>query len=120
VLGVLDRVADLDVVPGMEPVGPAGDRDAVVAELSVLVADGLGAGAELIETTVEPLRDHDRGPPVDAVGVRRVECLAFGVLLTGLKVDAVAAVVATDRFIALAPFRRHLNASGRKPGKVRL
>ena len=43
-LGVVDGVPDLDVVVVVEPVGPAGDGQAVVAELVVLVADGLGAG----------------------------------------------------------------------------
>ena len=52
VLGVVDGVADLDLVAGMQRVWPAGNRDRLGSELAVLVADRLGAGVELVEVLV--------------------------------------------------------------------
>ena len=51
-LVVVDGVAELDLVACAQPVGAAGGRQSVVAEFCVLVADGLGAGVELVEVLV--------------------------------------------------------------------
>jgi hypothetical protein len=85
--GCLDRVADLDVVAGVEPVRPAGEGHAGVPEFSVLAADRLGAGVELVEVFVGGLRDHDRGLARAAVGVRGVQRPVLGALLIGVEVD---------------------------------
>ena len=49
---VVDGAANLDVVAWVQFVGPAGHGNALVAELSVLAADRLGAGVELVEVFV--------------------------------------------------------------------
>ncbi len=48
VVWVGDRVADLDMVAWVQPVGAPGYGKTVGAELPGLVADGLGAGVERV------------------------------------------------------------------------
>src|ERR1019366_8029417 len=102
VLGVVQGAADLNVVAGVEVVGAPGSRDRFVAELAVLMADGLGAGVELVEVLVGGLRDHDRSPSGLAVSVGGVERGVLGAREIRAEVDAVAGGVPTDGGLVLA------------------
>ena len=62
-LGVLDGVADLDLIAGVQPVRAAGDREAVWAEFAVLLADCLGAGIELVDVVVRDRTESERFKP---------------------------------------------------------
>jgi hypothetical protein len=74
VLEVGDRGAQLDLVPGAQVIGAAGDGQGLVPEVAVLAADGLGAGVELVEVVVGGLRDHDGSSSGALIRSRSVEC----------------------------------------------
>ena len=118
-VGEGDGAADLDLVARVQGVGAARDGERLGAELTVLAADGLGAGVELVEVFVRRLRDHDRGPSRSAVGVGRVERLVLGVGRVICEVDAVAAGVRADRALVLPLSKQRLVAPvGRVAGAL--
>jgi hypothetical protein len=102
VFAVVQGAADLDLVAVVQVVGAAGCRYRVVAEFVVLMADGLGAGVEVVEVLVGGLRDHDRCPPGLAVGVCGVQRGVLGAGEIRVEVDPVTGGVSANGGLVLA------------------